>query len=281
MKILNITSPEITHHEFQGKLIGILKQSWVTKTTFYGYKKTPRPYCGLLFILEDIKVSIYQQSQPTLHAQKGDVVFIPKNCCYWISFHDFTNKRLETNYTLHFELFDKKTNEEILFTEKPTILTNDTYDHIRSALNLLWSKSQLNEGFCNQLTLDSHFFVCLSEIILTEQNKKSHKSPIADGITAIEAEWNLNYPVYKYANLCNISESSFFITFRKTLGCSPIQYRNQIRLSKAKALLSSTNYSIEKIAQTTGFQNPLYFNKFFKKNTNLSPSSYRRTTQTI
>ena len=46
-------------------------------------------------------------------------------------------------------------------------------------------------------------------------------------------------------------------------------------LAEAKALLKHTDWSINEIAYSLGYEYPTYFNNFFKKQTGLSPSSQR------
>jgi len=45
--------------------------------------------------------------------------------------------------------------------------------------------------------------------------------------------------------------------------------------SEAKALLKHTNWNISEISYCLGFEEPSHFNNFFKKHTEISPSSYR------
>jgi len=47
-------------------------------------------------------------------------------------------------------------------------------------------------------------------------------------------------------------------------------------ITEAKALLSHTDWDIAEIAYSLGFEQPTYFNNFFKKNTNTTPSSVRQ-----
>ena len=44
---------------------------------------------------------------------------------------------------------------------------------------------------------------------------------------------------------------------------------------EAKAFLVNTDFQVTDIADKLGFENTPYFNRFFKKNTGLSPSAYR------
>lgn len=77
------------------------------------------------------------------------------------------------------------------------------------------------------------------------------------------------------AKLCNLSLSSFKREFKKVYSDSPTNYIIEKRIEKSKELLSHTEMPISEIAYETGFQDPLYFTRLFKKKTGESPSSFR------
>jgi len=77
------------------------------------------------------------------------------------------------------------------------------------------------------------------------------------------------------ANSCGMSRSDFFKKFRESYGCSPMEYRNNLVISKAKVLLCSTCLQIQEIAYQLNFQDHYYFTKFFRKCTGLTPSDFR------
>ena len=62
--------------------------------------------------------------------------------------------------------------------------------------------------------------------------------------------------------------------FKKRTGFAPYEYLIKLRLSKAKALLSS-DMSIADIANAVGFPNPSAFIRLFKKFENTTPNKYR------
>ena len=57
---------------------------------------------------------------------------------------------------------------------------------------------------------------------------------------------------------------------------TPQKYINQLRLTAATELLQSGYYSISEVASHCGFNNINYFSAFIKKETGLSPVSYRK-----
>ncbi|MBP2632290.1 MAG: AraC family transcriptional regulator [Firmicutes bacterium] len=62
---------------------------------------------------------------------------------------------------------------------------------------------------------------------------------------------------------------------KRKYGITPLQLLLDIRLNKAKQLLTNTNNSINNIAATVGFVDNAYFSKQFKKRLKLTPSEYR------
>ena len=64
--------------------------------------------------------------------------------------------------------------------------------------------------------------------------------------------------------------------FKKYKGVSPINYLINIRISEAKHLLQTTNYSVSKIAQSIGFSSQSYFSQVFRKELEMTPLQYRK-----
>lgn len=63
---------------------------------------------------------------------------------------------------------------------------------------------------------------------------------------------------------------------RDTTGKTTTDHIADRLASEAKALLRHTNWNIAEIGYSLGFDEPAHFNYFFKKNTSLTPSSYRQ-----
>lgn len=56
-------------------------------------------------------------------------------------------------------------------------------------------------------------------------------------------------------------------------------YLNELRIKKAKSLMDKCEGSISDIALASGFTDPLYFSKVFKKTVGTSPSEYMKSTE--
>ena len=74
---------------------------------------------------------------------------------------------------------------------------------------------------------------------------------------------------------CGLSKFHMLRVFKTIVHCTPQQYLAQIRLLKAKALLSQTSIQAAEIATLVGFSELPAFTRFFKKHTHQSPKAYR------
>lgn len=63
--------------------------------------------------------------------------------------------------------------------------------------------------------------------------------------------------------------------FKEEINMSPIQYLSQVRFEQAKKLLTTTNMSVFRIAESVGFSSDTYFSKRFKEYVGLTPNRYR------
>lgn len=78
------------------------------------------------------------------------------------------------------------------------------------------------------------------------------------------------------ADLCGISEVYFRRLFSEKLGTTPRQYIIDLRLARAKELLSDGTLKISAISESCGFTNPYHFTRTFKEKTGITPGEYMR-----
>lgn len=66
-------------------------------------------------------------------------------------------------------------------------------------------------------------------------------------------------------------------TFKKVKGITPVEYTQQLRIRKAKEMLTSTVHSIAVIGASVGLPNTPYFITLFKRITGSTPAIYRQS----
>ena len=106
--------------------------------------------------------------------------------------------------------------------------------------------------------------------------REAHSRHIHIAADYIKEHFGEKITVADIAAHCKTSESNLYTAFRKNFGISPIAYLNNYRLSMAAEHLIDTTLSVNRIAETCGFADALYFSKAFRRAYCLSPSEYRR-----
>ena len=78
------------------------------------------------------------------------------------------------------------------------------------------------------------------------------------------------------ASECKISEVYFRKLFKEHFGISPKQYVIDVRLERARQLLTEGSVSLAQISEACGFTNQYHFSRIFKERVGLTPSEYRK-----
>ena len=81
------------------------------------------------------------------------------------------------------------------------------------------------------------------------------------------------------AESLGVTYRTFRYLFAKEVHASPLQYKLEIRLARAKNLLASSDMPIAEIARSLGFESTWYFAHFFQKRVNMSAATYRKKHQ--
>lgn len=88
---------------------------------------------------------------------------------------------------------------------------------------------------------------------------------------------NLDQPLrlQDFAEAAGISVSHFSDRFRAQTGQSPMAYFIQLKMRLACRLLDLSGRSVKSVALETGYRDPYYFSRVFKKSMGISPEKYR------
>jgi AraC-like DNA-binding protein len=78
------------------------------------------------------------------------------------------------------------------------------------------------------------------------------------------------------ADIASMSPNSFARLFKQEVGETPQNYVKRRRIEKAGSLLHHSNFTIDNIAQMTGFTNRYHFSRIFREQTGVSPAAFRK-----
>ncbi|WP_449437046.1 helix-turn-helix domain-containing protein [Pedobacter steynii] len=93
----------------------------------------------------------------------------------------------------------------------------------------------------------------------------------------VEQHYKKGLSVTEYAELLHISARTLSDLTSQQVNKTPSQMIQERIILEAQRLLVHSGLNINQIAYRTGFDDPSYFVKFFKKHTGISPSDFRKS----
>jgi two-component system, response regulator YesN len=91
----------------------------------------------------------------------------------------------------------------------------------------------------------------------------------------IDSNLSGDVSLVKLADLVHFNATYLSRFYKQVTGKSLSDYITEVKLIKAKEMLSDSRVKINEVASAVGFDNSSYFSRFFKKATNLTPQEYR------
>ena len=95
-------------------------------------------------------------------------------------------------------------------------------------------------------------------------------------VSYIDAHYGEKIYIETLSDMITVSPDYFTKMFKDSIGKTPIDYINGIRINKALEMLSRTDIPVNEIAERIGFSNSNYFHKIFKQYMDTSPLAYRK-----
>ncbi|MDR7074024.1 AraC-like DNA-binding protein [Fictibacillus barbaricus] len=203
--------------------------------------------------------------------------------------------------------FKKSFAEEVLRTQNssPDNLLSDpykdipsigfyekTYDKNVKLTSLLQTfKQNLDSLKEEPLWLEEQFHKVMQEILIEHQNtikeveslhalRASTREEIYKRISTahdyIRAFYNQVITLDDIAKIACLSPNHLLRNYNKIYGRTPYQHISELRIIKAKELLSESSLNMTGITFELGFSNPVSFSKMFKQHTGISPLQFRK-----
>ncbi|NLO35020.1 MAG: AraC family transcriptional regulator [Clostridiaceae bacterium] len=207
-------------------------------------------------------------------AGPGDLIYIPRDLAYTST---WAGSPQISFYSLRFTFARPRLAPETGAVPSRYHLQkiNGHDDAIPALFEQLHSECNKKDGSPGQaLSVFYQLFTQLTPM-LRQEEPETGNSPVQRAVRALETNPALDFSVPQLARFCGMSESNFYLLFKKQTGCSPVTYRNRVRVRQAIELLAGSQASVEWISQTLNFSSPAYFRRVFKSFTGVTPHEIR------
>ncbi|MBQ7821071.1 MAG: helix-turn-helix transcriptional regulator [Clostridia bacterium] len=234
-------------------ITGVYRVKWDADV----HKVSPRPFAALSY---RVRGDAHFTSPCELKAHSGDVLYIPANCGYDVSYS------AGEIIVIHFNASGYTGSPENYTFNNKLIIKELFSKAVR-----IWEKGESNRKY--------ELAACLYEI-LAEMHRQTRIVHSEQGYGKFESALK-----YLESNFCDselnigavcrssgISETYFRRRFSELYSKSPVKYLTELRLERARAYLAAKNCSVSEAAYKSGFSDVKYFSRVVKKHYGVVPS---------
>ncbi len=254
----------------------------------------PRPTDAFLLFTES--TAIYTQNEnELLYVPNGALVYIPKGSIYTVVNH-CVDKEGKVKVIL-FEFSLKKAENVGIISKRsnfvPEARSEESFSYGADRITIVDFRPKLYERLFNALVDAYNDYlskkaaaisvhrVAYGIFDLLIKNRHSPSDISNNSVIDIAMNYlaNIGYgekSISEIASACCVSVSSLEKTFIKVLGISPVRYRNECKILKAKNLLLEENLTVSEISDILGFCDSAHFCKAFKNAMGVTPSEFRK-----
>lgn len=240
------------------------------------YKKmtNARSNHGLLYIWSG-EATFYMEDGITRKVTDGQLFYLPKGLKYKM---EYTGEST-TFVVVNFNLMDRDGAPVFLYENETLVADADPGHTFAGIMNKLEMCSAAQNP-AGQLRRSELLYRLLAAIYTAQELSTSEKlyPQIGKGVMLLKQTYLENLPIVTFAKACSLCESAFRQLFRKQYGISPLQYRNHLRIQRAKELLEYDHCTVAEAAYASGFDNLGYFCRYYKKITGQTPKETKEDT---
>lgn len=236
------------------------------------------PEYQLLYIIEGEGV-FHSRTVPTAKLREGDFFLLFPG--EWHSYHP-TGPRGWKKYWIGFrgENMDARVRAGFLSPQKPIYHVGFSSD-IVSLYKQAYAAAQEEAAYTQQLLsgLVNHLIgtmYSLERNIELKTRNQQHVEMISRARLRIREQLESPLTIQQVAEDLGMSYSNFRKLFKEHTGLSPATYQQDLRLQRAKEMLTTTDMSIKEIAYRLNFESPDYFSAKFKAKMGRKPSDLRQ-----
>ena len=224
----------------------------VTRTRGYRHSyRNGRIKYGIVYLVKGCLRERFFSGEEIL-LQQGELLFIPKKSRYvGIYEEDGTHARI-----IQFDL------AECPFPDYLSRPVKITVPEARELAESFFLPSKKNESSLFLMAALYRLLGCMERSFSSLPTKFQRLRP---ALERMEEHFQEKDTVAQWALLCEMSEVHFRRVFRDYTGQGPVEYRNRLRLERARELLQSGEYNVSEAAFACGFSNLSFFIRLYKK----------------
>lgn len=158
-------------------------------------------------------------------------------------------------------------------------------DYITKPFSASYLRAKIKSIFAQRKALQERYLAMLSD---SKRDIGTGFSPSEPQVTPIDEEFMRNVmnfleehmddvelTIDDFASHLMLGRSIFYRKLKSIVGLSPVDFVREVRIKRAAQLISLSEYNFSQIAYMTGFSDPKYFSKCFKKIMGVTPTAYK------
>jgi AraC-like DNA-binding protein len=245
---------------------GQVNRSW-SKSNF------PYPHNRIYYITEgEAELKLIDQ-----------VITLKKGCLYLLPAFLMVESKCRQSMTHHYIHFQmKKSYTDIIYENmKPKLEVEGKDEEETLKFFEMVEKNYDRKDLGSLLKAHGALQIMLSYFFEEQQVENNEIKRFIPVMEYIEIHLAQSMSIDELAALLELNPVYFSNLFAKTFGLPPRKYINKKRLELAQVLLMNTNKKVKDIAFEVGFDDDMYFSKYFHHNLGTSPGEYRKQSRFV
>jgi AraC-like DNA-binding protein len=225
-------------------------------------------------------------------AKAGDFLYVPPTMVFRVEAKEgeagmrsmvFDSSIIEVNMenfdTEIFYMFYVQSKNKIVVFEKG----HPVYDTLSQYMQESYDE-YISKDVCYKLPIRANIYLMMTSLLRYYCGSKNELDrmiyhnvmrlrPI---ISYISEHYKEKIYIETMSEMITVSPDYFTKMFKDSIGKTPIDYINGLRINRAMQMLATTDTSVNDISDELGFSNSNYFHKIFKQYMETSPAAYRK-----
>jgi YesN/AraC family two-component response regulator len=225
-------------------------------------------------------------------AVAGDIIYIPPTMIFKVDSDEnkaalrgivFDSSIIEANMENFdaeiFYMFYLQSKTKIAHFDK----SSSVYEALEKCINDCYDE-YVSKDVCYKLPIRANIYLMMTALLRYYCGSKNELDRmiyhnvmrLRPVITYIAEHYKEKIYIETLSDMITVSPDYFTKMFKDSIGRTPIDYINGLRINRAMQMLATTDISVNDISDGLGFSNSNYFHKIFKQYMDTSPAAYRK-----